>query len=253
MRQFTYGGAPLVLLRYNVRMSNNTDTQEIKKFDDIGEHWWDVNGPFKPLHDLNPFRMKFVEQLADLKNKKLLDVGCGGGIFSEALTKAGAQVTGIDMSPAAIKTANQHATDNNLNIDYQQITAEQFATNHIEQFDVVTCMELLEHVPDPASLITAAASMVKPGADLFFSTLNRNPKSYLFAIIGAEYILNMLDKGTHDYAKFIRPSELINWAEAANLEFKNMTGISYNPFTKSYKLTDDVSVNYLIHLKKKHA
>jgi 2-polyprenyl-6-hydroxyphenyl methylase/3-demethylubiquinone-9 3-methyltransferase len=234
-------------------MNNNIDSAEIQKFNDIGEHWWNVNGPFKALHDINPIRLSFISQHTDLKNKTLIDIGCGGGILSESLAKAGAEVTGIDMSPAAIETASLHAGEHNLKIHYQQITAEDYAHSQVEQFDIVTCMELLEHVPDPASLISAAAALAKPGADLFFSTLNRNVKSYLFAIIGAEYVLNLLDKGTHEYAKFIRPSELTSWAEAAGLAFKNMQGMNYNPFTKAYTLTDDVSINYLIHFQKKHA
>ncbi len=233
-------------------MKTNLDPQEVKKFNDIGEQWWTTNGPFKPLHEINPYRLTFVMQHTDLKDKKTIDVGCGGGIFSEAMNKIGADVYGIDMSPAAIKTATSHAKETGLTINYQQVTAEDAAVAHAEQFDVVTCMELLEHVPDPASLIKACADMAKPGADLFFSTINRNPKAYLFAIIGAEYILNLLDKGTHDYAKFIRPSELVEWAEAADLALQHMAGLSYNPLTKAYKLTDNVSVNYLIHFKKKN-
>lgn len=234
-------------------MKNNFDPKEVEKFDAIGEQWWQPDGPFKPLHELNPFRISFVLQHSELKEKKLLDIGCGGGIFAEALSVAGAHVNGIDLSPQAIETASQHAAENNLKIEYQHTCAEDYAKQHTNQFDIVTCMELLEHVPNPASIIQACADAAKPGADIFMSTLNRNPKAYLFAIVGAEYLLKLLPKGTHDFAKFIRPSELDTWAQAAGLELQHLAGLQYNPLTQKYKLNEDVSVNYLAHFRKKNA
>jgi 2-polyprenyl-6-hydroxyphenyl methylase/3-demethylubiquinone-9 3-methyltransferase len=226
---------------------NNIDPQEVAKFENIADRWWDTEGEFKPLHDINPLRLAFIQQHADLKNQKVIDVGCGGGILAESLALQGASVTGIDMSPASLNAAREHRDTNNLSIDYQEIAAEEMAEKHSGKFDVVTCMELLEHVPDPLSLIQACAKLIKPEGHVFFSTLNRTLKSYGMAILGAEYLLQLLPKGTHDYAKFIRPSELAAWTREANLSIKNLKGMSYNLFSKDYYLSDDVSVNYLVH------
>lgn len=223
----------------------NSDTQEIKKFDSVAARWWDKNGDFKPLHDINPLRLNFIEQHVSLNGKTVLDVGCGGGILSESLATQGADVTGIDMSSEALKVAQLHLLESQLTVNYQQSTAEELAQTHGNQYDVVTCLELLEHVPDPSSIVSACAQMVKPGGYVFFSTINRNPKAYLHAIIGAEYILKLLPKGMHDYAKFIRPSELSRWARHAQLDLIALKGISYNLLDKTYFLTNNVSVNYL--------
>lgn len=229
----------------------NIDTAEIAKFEALASRWWDKNSEFKPLHDINPLRANFIDLHSPVVEKKLLDVGCGGGILAESLAHRGAEVTGIDMGAAPLNVARLHALESGVSVTYEQITAEEKATQMPGAFDIVTCMEMLEHVPDPASVIKACADLVKPNGDLYFSTINRNPKSYAFAILGAEYILRLLPRGTHEYAKFIRPSELANWLRAAGLELQTITGMTYNPFTKSYKLNpDDVSVNYLIHAKK---
>jgi 2-polyprenyl-6-hydroxyphenyl methylase/3-demethylubiquinone-9 3-methyltransferase len=229
---------------------SNIDPAEIHKFSEGAAHWWDKEGEFKPLHDLNPIRLDYINQRASLAHKKVLDIGCGGGILTESMAQLGAHVTGIDMSEAALTVAKLHQHESGVNIHYQLITAEKMAEEHPSEYDVVTCLEMLEHVPDPSSVIAACARLVKPGGDVFFSTLNRNMKSYLSAIIGAEYILKLLPKNTHDFAKFIRPSELSEWARKANLTIHHMTGLNYNIFTKKYALTTDVSVNYLIHAKK---
>lgn len=229
---------------------SNINPSEVQKFDQISSEWWNLEGPFKPLHSINPIRSKFIlDSLAtqSLEGKRILDIGCGGGILSERLAHLNGQVTGIDASPEAIKTAIRHAEENHLTIDYIQTTAEQFITP--EPFDVVICMELLEHVPDPASVIQACARLVKPEGVVFFSTLNRNLKSFLFAIVGAEYILGLIPKGTHDYAKFIRPSELRKMALQAKLEIHSIKGMTYHPLFKEYALSDDVDVNYLVCCK----
>lgn len=231
-------------------MNTNIDPQEIAKFDEVAPEWWDIEGPLKPLHQLNPFRLNFIQSHIDLNGLNVLDIGCGGGILTESLSKAGAKASGIDMSEPAIKAAKEHAEKHNLPIHYQQISAENYAAEHPHSVDIITCMELLEHVPDPASIIAACANLVKPGGHVFMSTLNRNLKSYLFAILGAEYVLKLLPKGTHDYAKFIKPSELDTWASAAGLELLDLTGITYNPLRSTYSLTDDVSVNYLACFRK---
>ncbi|NQY27207.1 MAG: bifunctional 2-polyprenyl-6-hydroxyphenol methylase/3-demethylubiquinol 3-O-methyltransferase UbiG [Piscirickettsiaceae bacterium] len=234
-------------------MSNtqeNVDPAEVAKFEALANGWWDLEGESKPLHEINPLRLGFIQQHTKLKDKQIIDVGCGGGILSEALVKEGANVTGIDMGKLPLDVAKLHALEAELTIDYQQSTAEQKAEQSAEQYDAVTCMEMLEHVPDPVSVIKACAQLVKPGGDVFLSTLNRHPKAYLFAVVGAEYIMNMLPKGTHDYKKFIRPSEMASWCRQAGLNVKNMTGLSYNPFSKTYSLSDDVSVNYLVHCQK---
>lgn len=232
--------------------THNVDQQELAKFGSLAARWWDPESEFKPLHDINPLRLNYIDQHVDgLAGKTVLDVGCGGGILSESMAQRQAIVTGIDMSEAPLNVAKLHLYESGLNIDYQQTTAEQMAIQHPAHFDVVTCMEMLEHVPDPASIVTACHQLVKPQGQVFFSTINRNPKSYLFAIIGAEYILRLLPKGTHDYAKFIRPAELAQWTRTAGGEIKNITGMSYNPFTKHYSLNRDVSVNYLIHTQRR--
>ncbi|BFM48863.1 bifunctional 2-polyprenyl-6-hydroxyphenol methylase/3-demethylubiquinol 3-O-methyltransferase UbiG [Marinomonas sp. THO17] len=229
----------------------NVDLDEVAKFEALASRWWDTENEFKPLHDINPLRTNYIKERAGLDGKKVIDIGCGGGILSEAMAKEGAQVKGIDMGEAPLAVAKLHLEESKLDIDYERITAEDIAAREAGQYDVVTCLEMLEHVPDPASVIRACMTLVKPGGHVFFSTINRNPKAYLFAIIGAEYVLNMLPKGTHDYAKFIQPAELNAFAREANLEVQHMTGLTYNPFTKVYKLNDrDVSVNYMMHTQK---
>lgn len=225
----------------------NIDPAEIKKFEDLASRWWDIEGEFKPLHEMNPLRLSFINSGSPLDNKKVIDIGCGGGILSESMAACGATITGIDMGKAPLSVARLHAMESELEVDYQQITAEQMAQQEPMAFDIVTCMEMLEHVPDPASVINACFTLVKPGGSVYFSTINRNPKSYAFAIVGAEYLLKMLPRGTHDYAKFIKPSELDEWARAAGLELVNLTGVSYNPFTGLFSLSHNVDVNYMVH------
>ncbi len=226
----------------------NVDPQEVGKFNALASRWWDSTSEFKPLHDINPLRLNYIDEHAGIAGKEVLDVGCGGGILSESMAFRGAEVTGIDMAEAALSVAKLHLLESGAKVDYQQTSVETLASKQPSAFDVVTCMEMLEHVPDPSSVIKSCAMLVKPGGDIFFSTLNRNAKSYLFAILGAEYILKMLPKGTHDYQKFIRPSELEEWVREAGLELKKITGMSYNPLTQSYKLNKDLSVNYLVHV-----
>lgn len=233
--------------------SSNVDPAEVAKFNALASRWWDPESEFKPLHDINPLRANYIDKHASVAGKTLLDVGCGGGLLTEAMAHRGAQVTGIDMGETPLKVANLHALETGVAIDYRQMTAEACAGQYPGRFDVVTCLEMLEHVPDPASVIRACATLVKPGGHLFFSTINRNPKAYAFAIVGAEYVLKLLPKGTHEYAKFIRPSELAGWLREAGLQLSHMTGMTYNPFTRQYKLDDqDVSVNYLVHARKPH-
>lgn len=231
---------------------SNVDFNEVDKFATLASRWWDKNSEFKPLHDINPLRLDYIKAQCggSLKGKKILDVGCGGGILAESLAKEGALVTGIDMAEAGLEVAKLHLLESGLNVDYQKIPVEEFAEQHAEEFDIVTCLEMLEHVPDPASIINACAALTKAHGCLFFSTLNRNTKSYLFAIIGAEYILKLLPQGTHDWDKFIQPSEMNEWARHSNLTLKSMIGMTYNPFTKTYKLESDVSVNYLCFYQK---
>ncbi|WP_158968719.1 bifunctional 2-polyprenyl-6-hydroxyphenol methylase/3-demethylubiquinol 3-O-methyltransferase UbiG [Paraglaciecola sp. L3A3] len=232
-------------------MSNtqNVDHSEIQKFSDLASRWWDLNGEFKPLHQINPLRTDYINQHCHgLDGKKVLDVGCGGGILAESMAKHGAKVTGIDMGEAPLEIAKLHGLESGLDVDYQQITAEEFALQHGSQFDVVTCMEMLEHVPDPSSVINACFQLVKPGGHVFFSTLNRNIKSYLMAILGAEYILGLVPKGTHQHDKFIKPSELMAWIDNTPLVIKRMIGLHLNPMTQEYYLSQqNVDVNYIIH------
>jgi len=228
----------------------NFDPQEIAKFEELASRWWDPNSEFKPLHEINPLRLEYIDRRASLKGKTVVDVGCGGGILAESMALKGANVLGIDMGKAPLSVASLHKLESGVELDYQQITAEELAERDAGKYDVVTCMEMLEHVPDPASVIAACSKLVKPDGHVFFSTINRNPKSYLFAIVGAEYILQMLPKGTHDYSKFIKPSELESWARAANLHLRELTGMSYNLLSKIYSLGHDVDVNYLMHTQK---
>ncbi|OUR64430.1 bifunctional 3-demethylubiquinol 3-O-methyltransferase/2-polyprenyl-6-hydroxyphenol methylase [Methylophaga sp. 42_25_T18] len=228
----------------------NVDPAEVAKFDALASGWWDEEGESKPLHQLNPIRLSYIESRSQLDGKQAIDVGCGGGILTEALVKSGATATGIDMGEMALKIAKLHALEAELKIDYQHVTAEEKAEQAAGQFDVVTCMEMLEHVPDPVAIIKACSELVKPGGDVFFSTLNRHPKAYLVAVLGAEYLMKMLPKGTHDYQRFIRPSEMAAWCRHARLEVTDITGLSYNPLNKSFKLSDDVKVNYLMHCRR---
>ncbi|WP_221801226.1 bifunctional 2-polyprenyl-6-hydroxyphenol methylase/3-demethylubiquinol 3-O-methyltransferase UbiG [Oceanobacter mangrovi] len=225
----------------------NVDPTEVAKFEALASRWWDPDSEFKPLHEINPLRCNYIDQAAELAGKKVLDVGCGGGLLSEAMAQRGANVTGIDMGEAPLNVAKLHSLESGVSINYQRIPVEQLAAEQPASFDVVTCLEMLEHVPDPASIIKACATLVKPGGKVFFSTINRNPKAYAFAIIGAEYLLKMLPAGTHDYNKFIKPSEMTRWCRAAGLQNEHMTGLTYNPLLKNYKLNDsDVSVNYML-------
>ncbi|MES2151090.1 MAG: bifunctional 2-polyprenyl-6-hydroxyphenol methylase/3-demethylubiquinol 3-O-methyltransferase UbiG [Pseudomonadota bacterium] len=224
----------------------NADPLEIQKFSELAHRWWDPTSEFRPLHEINPLRLEWINARAALAGKKVIDIGCGGGILTEAMARKGAQVTGIDLSEKALKVADLHSLESGAQVRYQLIAAEDMAAQEAGQYDIVTCMEMLEHVPDPAAIVKAAAALVKPGGKLFFSTLNRNPKSYLFAIIGAEYLLRMLPKGTHDYAKFITPSELSQYAREAGLQVDGLKGMSYNPLTKIYALNQDTDVNYLV-------
>ncbi len=225
---------------------NNTDELEILKFNNLAHKWWDNTSEFKPLHDINPLRVDFIKSKVDLKGKRVLDIGCGGGILAEAIAREGAEVTGIDQGEKVIKIAKLHSLESQLNINYEQINIENFIKKNKHKFDVITCLEMLEHVPDPASVIKACSQILKPDGKLFLSTINRNPKSFLFAIIGAEYILKLLPKGTHTYEKFITPSELRDYCNQSNLKFNDLIGMTYNPIFKTYRLEKDTSVNYLV-------
>ncbi len=224
----------------------NADPTELQKFSDLAHRWWDPKSEFKPLHDINPLRLQWIDDYVSLAGKKVLDVGCGGGLLSEGMAERGAQVTGIDLSEKALGVAKLHLLESGRSVDYRHISAEELAAQEPGTFDAVTCLEMLEHVPDPASTVAACARLVKPGGQVFLSTLNRNPKAYLFAVIGAEYLLKLLPKGTHDYAKFIKPSELSRHCKAADLEVSELIGMSYNPLTQQYTLGRDTSVNYLM-------
>lgn len=233
----------------NVAASNH-DPAEIARFDATAQRWWDPQGEFRPLHVLNPVRLDYVDQIASLRGKRVLDVGCGGGILSEAMARRGAQVTGIDLAPQTIEVAELHALESQLTIRYVREAAESHAAHSAGAYDVITCMEMLEHVPEPESVLWALHDLVRPGGDVFVSTLNRNIKSYLMAVVGAEYVLNMLPRGTHTYDRFIRPSELSRWARAAGLSVLDIAGLAYDPIRHTARRTDDVSVNYMMHLRR---
>jgi 2-polyprenyl-6-hydroxyphenyl methylase/3-demethylubiquinone-9 3-methyltransferase len=231
--------------------TQNVDAGEIAKFEALAKRWWDKHSEFKPLHDINPLRSNFIDERSPVAELSILDVGCGGGILCEALAQRGAKVTGIDMGETPLNVARLHALESGLHINYQKITAEELAAQQPTSFDIVTCLEMLEHVPDPAQIVKACYQLVKPNGHVYFSTINRNPKAYVFAILGAEYLLRLLPKGTHEYSKFIRPSELASWVREAGLEWQEITGMTYNPLTKKYKQNaHDVDVNYLVHTRK---
>lgn len=230
--------------------TENFDSAEIAKFEKLAARWWDPGSEFKTLHDINPLRLDYIERHVPLQDKHVLDVGCGGGLLTEGMALRGARVTGIDMGKAPLGVARLHQHESGLDIDYQQATPEQMVQAHAGEYDLVTCLEMLEHVPDPAAAIAACAALVKDGGHVLLSTINRNPKAYLFAVLGAEYLLRMLPRGTHDYARFIRPSEMSTWTRAAGLQLLDLTGLSYNPLTREYRLGTDVSVNYLACFQK---
>ena len=234
-------------MKKSVQNSPNIDHNEIAKFEALATRWWDPESEFRTLHQINPLRLEFINERAPLEGKKVLDVGCGGGILSESMATRGARVTGIDMGEKPLAVAKLHLKESGLEVDYRQTTAEALAIEEPESFDIITCMEMVEHVPDPASVVNACSRLVRPGGELFFSTINRTPKAWLFAIVGAEYLLNILPKGTHSYEKFIRPSELEKWARESGLVSKEITGMHYNPFTDNYWLAPGVEVNYLLH------
>lgn len=227
-------------------MSANVDPRELQKFSDLAHRWWDTNSEFKPLHDINPLRLDYIDRRVGLRDKIVLDVGCGGGILAEAMAARGARVTGIDLSDKALGVARLHLYESGQQVDYRKAAAEDCASQMPEAFDAVTCLEMLEHVPNPASTVKACATLVKPGGMVVFSTINRNPKSYLFAVIGAEYLLRLLPRGTHDYAKFIRPAELARFCRDAGLRVADIIGMTYNPLTRTYALERDTDVNYLL-------
>jgi 2-polyprenyl-6-hydroxyphenyl methylase/3-demethylubiquinone-9 3-methyltransferase len=229
----------------------NADPQELAKFSDLAHKWWDPESEFRPLHQINPLRLDWIDQFAAISGKNVVDVGCGGGILAESMARRGANVLGVDLADKPLKVAQLHAMEGGVaNLDYRSIAAEDLAAERPAAFDVVTCMEMLEHVPDPSSIIRACASMARPGGWVFFSTLNRNPKSFLFAIVGAEYVLKLLPKGTHEFSRFIRPAELARWVREAGLELVQFKGLEYNPITRRYWLSGDTSVNYMMACRK---
>ena len=225
----------------------NADPAELAKFDQHAHRWWDPQGEFRPLHEINPLRLEWIERHAPLAGKRVLDVGCGGGILTEAMAQRGARVTGIDLSDKALRVAALHLQESRLSVTYEKTSVDDFAARHAGEFDVVTCMELLEHVPEPAAMVAACARLVRAGGQAFFSTINRNPRSYLFAVIGAEYLLRLLPRGTHDYLRFVKPSELARWSRASGLRPDELVGMSYNPVTRRYRLGADCGVNYLLY------
>ena len=227
----------------------NADPAELAKFEALAQSWWDPKGPSKPLHDLNPLRLQYVQRIADLANKEVLDVGCGGGILSESMARAGANVLGVDLGQGVLDVAELHALEAKVPVVYRAVAAEDLARERGAAFDVVTCMEMLEHVPDPAATLSALAQLVRPGGDVIVSTLNRNPRAFAVAIVGAEYLARVLPRGTHEYRKFIRPSELARWGRQVGLELADLTGISYNPLTRAFRLSSNTSVNYLAHFR----
>jgi 2-polyprenyl-6-hydroxyphenyl methylase/3-demethylubiquinone-9 3-methyltransferase len=230
----------------------NVDPQELAKFSELAHRWWDEGSEFRPLHEMNPLRLEWIDSLASLPGKEVLDIGCGGGILAEAMARRAAQVTGIDLAGKPLGVARLHALETGVeNIEYRELSAESLATERPADFDVVTCMEMLEHVPEPASVVQACATLVRPAGWVFFSTLNRNPKSFLLGIVGAEYVLQLLPRGTHEYARFIRPSELARWCRAAGLDLHASRGMEYNPLTRRFRLTDDTSVNYLFACRRR--
>ncbi len=228
----------------------NVDPAELAKFDSLAARWWDKDGDFRPLHQINPLRLDWIRQHVDLSGRSIVDIGCGGGILAESMAEAGANVTGIDMAEGPLSVARLHQIESGIEVDYRQSTAEALAAAEAGTYDVVTCLEMLEHVPDPSAVIRSCAELLKPGGHVFFSTINRNPKSFVFAIVGAEYILNLLPKGTHEYDKFIRPSELEQWAREAGLQLRNSIGLHYNPLTREYSLGPNVDVNYLMYFRR---
>lgn len=230
---------------------DNVDAAEVAKFEALASRWWDKDSEFKPLHEINPLRLDFIDARSGLAGKRVIDVGCGGGILAEAMAHRGARVTGIDMGEAPLAVARLHREESGVDVDYRQASAEEMAAEQPGAYDIVTCLEMLEHVPDPAAVVRACATLVKPGGQVFFSTINRNPKAYAFAILGAEYVLRLLPRGTHDYKKFIRPAELVGWGRAAGLHLGEQTGLTYNPLTRRYRLdANDVSVNYMIQTRR---
>jgi len=228
----------------------NADPAELAKFEALANRWWDPESEFKPLHEINPLRLNYIDQRAPLPDTDVLDVGCGGGLLSEAMARRGARVTGIDLGEGPLSVARLHSLESGIQVDYRQVAVEDLADEQPASFDTVTCLEMLEHVPDPASIIRACARLLRPGGNLFLSTINRNPKSWMLAIVGAEYVLQLLPKGTHEWRRFIRPSEMTEYLRAARLDPRDLTGMTYNPITRRYKLARDVDVNYLMHARK---
>ncbi len=231
-------------------MTANVDPAELEKFSELAHRWWDPHSEFRPLHEINPLRLAYIDRIAPLRGKTVLDVGCGGGILTEAMARCGAHVTGIDLADKPLKVAQLHLLESGLQVDYRRVAVEELAREAPGRFDVITCMEMLEHVPDPAAVVAACATLLKPGGHAFFATLNRNPKSYLFAIIGAEYVLGLLPRGTHDYARFIKPSELSADCRSSGLDTIDLIGMTYNPFTRVYALEADTDVNYILATRK---
>lgn len=233
------------------KTGGNVDEAEIRKFEAMAETWWDPDGDFAPIHQMNPLRLRYIDERAPLSGRHVLDIGCGGGILSEAMADSGAEVTGIDLAPGPLAVARRHAAESGVEVEYLEISAESLAAERPESWDTVTCLEMLEHVPEPARVIAACSQLVRPGGDVFFSTINRTAKAFALAIVGAEYVLGLLPRGTHEYEKLIRPSELEGWARQAGLSLQELTGVRYNPLTRHFSLTDDVDVNYMAHFRRR--